>query len=59
MNNVDDILTLWRTYKLKVPTYGAIILNTKMDKVLLVQVVKYFYVKGTVKVKRKGVYAEA
>ncbi|XP_023336993.1 m7GpppN-mRNA hydrolase isoform X2 [Eurytemora carolleeae] len=37
VNNVDDILTLWRTYKLKVPTYGAIILNTKMDKVLLVQ----------------------
>ena len=39
MNNLDNILLTWRTYKLSVPTFGAIILNTKMDKVLLVQVI--------------------
>jgi len=34
---VDQIVDEWKEYKLAVPTYGAIILNTFMDKVLLVQ----------------------
>jgi len=37
VDQLDDILEEWRSYKLAVPTYGAIILNTFMDKVLLVQ----------------------
>ena len=35
---LDSILEEWRSYKISVPTYGAIILNTCLDKVLLVQV---------------------
>ena len=35
---VEEIVEEWREYKLAVPTFGAIILNTFMDKVLLVQV---------------------
>jgi len=34
---VEEIIDEWKEYKLAVPTYGAIILNTFMDKVLLVQ----------------------
>jgi len=37
MKNLDKILEEWRAYKLSVPTYGSIILNTCLDKVLLVQ----------------------
>lgn len=37
VDKLEDILTSWRNYKLSVPTYGAIILNTFLDKVLLVQ----------------------
>merc|ERR1711953_696271 len=36
-DRVDQIVDEWKEYKLAVPTYGAIILNTYMDKVLLVQ----------------------
>ena len=36
-NRVDEIIEEWKEYKLAVPTYGAIILNTFLDKVLLVQ----------------------
>jgi hypothetical protein len=36
--DVERIVEEWREYKLAVPTFGAIILNTFMDKVLLVQV---------------------
>ena len=36
-DRVDQIVDEWKEYKLAVPTYGAIILNTFMDKVLLVQ----------------------
>ena len=36
-DRVDEIVDEWKEYKLAVPTYGAIILNTFMDKVLLVQ----------------------
>ncbi|KAJ8687704.1 hypothetical protein QAD02_023498 [Eretmocerus hayati] len=34
---VDDILDKWREYKQNVPTYGAIVLNEDLTKVLLVQ----------------------
>jgi len=37
VDKVEQILEEWRTYKLSVPTYGAIIINTFLDKVLLVQ----------------------
>jgi len=36
-NKVEEIVDTWREYKLAVPTYGAIILNPALDKVLLVQ----------------------
>ena len=36
-NNVDEILENWREYKIKVPTYGAIILNEDLTHVLLAQ----------------------
>jgi len=36
-DRVDQIVDEWKEYKMAVPTYGAIILNTFMDKVLLVQ----------------------
>ena len=34
---VDEVIDEWKEYKLAVPTYGAILLNTFLDKVLLVQ----------------------
>ena len=34
---VDEIMQTWREYKIAVPTFGAIILNPSLDKVLLVQ----------------------
>eukprot|EP00039_Didymoeca_costata_P007380 m.99085 g.99085 ORF g.99085 m.99085 type:complete len:317 (-) comp13662_c0_seq2:1033-1983(-) len=37
VRRVDDILTSWRNYKMTVPTYGAIMLNKKCSKVLLVR----------------------
>lgn len=36
-NDLDDILERWREYKIAVPTYGAILLNSSLTKVLLVQ----------------------
>ena len=36
-HRVEEIIDEWREYKLAVPTFGAIILNTSLDKVLLVQ----------------------
>ena len=36
-HRVEEIIDEWREYKLAVPTFGAIILNTYLDKVLLVQ----------------------
>lgn len=35
--NIDHILEQWRDYKQNVPTYGAIVLNEDLTKVLLVQ----------------------
>lgn len=35
--NIDNILEEWRDYKQKVPTFGAIVLNEDLTKVLLVQ----------------------
>lgn len=34
-NNVDQLLTIYRSYKSKIPVCGCIILNPKMTKVLL------------------------
>ena len=34
---VEEVIDEWKAYKLAVPTYGAILLNTYLDKVLLVQ----------------------
>ena len=36
-NRVEEVIDEWKEYKLAVPTYGAIMLNTFLDKVLLVQ----------------------
>ncbi|XP_023237906.1 m7GpppN-mRNA hydrolase-like [Centruroides sculpturatus] len=36
-NNVDTTLDTWREYKMAVPTFGAILLDEKMENVLLVQ----------------------
>ena len=36
-DKVDEIMQTWREYKIAVPTFGAIILNPSLDKVLLVQ----------------------
>ena len=36
-DDVETILDDWRQYKLSVPTYGAIMLNEDMSRVLLVQ----------------------
>jgi len=36
-HRVEEIIDEWREYKLAVPTFGAIILNTYLDKALLVQ----------------------
>ena len=36
-DDVDKILDDWRSYKMSVPTYGAIIINEALTKVLLVQ----------------------
>ncbi|XP_076231037.1 decapping mRNA 2 [Calliopsis andreniformis] len=35
--NIDNILDQWRDYKQNVPTFGAIVLNEDLTKVLLVQ----------------------
>ena len=35
-DKVDEIMQTWREYKIAVPTFGAIILNPSLDKVLLV-----------------------
>ncbi|XP_076625054.1 decapping mRNA 2 isoform X2 [Colletes latitarsis] len=35
--NIDNILEQWREYKQSVPTFGAIVLNEDLTKVLLVQ----------------------
>lgn len=35
--NIDSILEQWRDYKQNVPTFGAIVLNEDLTKVLLVQ----------------------
>ena len=37
VNRVEEIINEWKEYKQAVPTFGAIILNTFLDKVLLVQ----------------------
>lgn len=37
LKNLDKIIEDWRIYKSSVPTYGAILLNEDMTKVLLVQ----------------------
>ncbi|KAF3420005.1 hypothetical protein E2986_04885 [Frieseomelitta varia] len=37
LGNVDSILEQWRAYKQNVPTFGAIVLNEDLTKVLLVQ----------------------
>eukprot|EP00092_Neocalanus_flemingeri_P003858 GFUD01004154.1.p1 GENE.GFUD01004154.1~~GFUD01004154.1.p1 ORF type:complete len:416 (-),score=116.83 GFUD01004154.1:73-1320(-) len=36
-DQVDEVVEMWREYKLSVPVNGAIILNTTLDKVLMVQ----------------------
>lgn len=36
-SRVEEVVEQWREYKLAVPTNGAIILNSRLDKVLLVQ----------------------
>lgn len=35
--NLDELYDNWKEYKMSVPTYGAILLNKDMTKVLLVQ----------------------
>lgn len=35
--DVDAVIEQWRQYKSAVPTYGAILLNEKLNRVLLVQ----------------------
>ena len=37
VNRFDTIFTKWQEYKRGVPTFGAIILNSSLDKVLMVQ----------------------
>ncbi|XP_011872031.1 PREDICTED: m7GpppN-mRNA hydrolase isoform X1 [Vollenhovia emeryi] len=37
LQNIDNVLEQWREYKQNVPTFGAIVLNEDMTKVLLVQ----------------------
>ncbi|XP_063829757.1 m7GpppN-mRNA hydrolase [Ostrinia nubilalis] len=37
VSSLDAVLDNWREYKLKVPTYGAILLDTDLTHVLLVQ----------------------
>ena len=36
-DNVSDIIDTWRTYKLSIPIFGAVILNSSLTKVLLVR----------------------
>ena len=36
-NNVDNILAQWNTYKREVPTFGAVVLDETLTKVLLVR----------------------
>ena len=31
-DSLDDVLADWKSYKMAVPTYGAIILNQKLTK---------------------------
>ncbi|CAB3406667.1 unnamed protein product [Caenorhabditis bovis] len=42
-NNVDSVISQWREYKSTVPTYGAILLDETLQKVLLV---KSYFAKG-------------
>lgn len=37
ISNLDEVLDNWREYKQMVPTYGAILLDTELSHVLLVQ----------------------
>ncbi|XP_046624883.1 m7GpppN-mRNA hydrolase [Neodiprion virginianus] len=37
VNHIDSVIEQWRCYKQNVPTYGAIVLNEDLTKVLLVQ----------------------
>jgi len=37
VDSLDEVLEDWKSYKMAVPTYGAIILNPKLTKVLVVQ----------------------
>ncbi|XP_046966461.1 m7GpppN-mRNA hydrolase [Vanessa cardui] len=37
ISNLDEVLDNWREYKQTVPTYGAILLDTELSHVLLVQ----------------------
>lgn len=37
LKNLDKVIDDWRMYKSSVPTYGAIVLNEDLTKVLLVQ----------------------
>ena len=37
MNNLDQIVNQWRDYKFSVPTYGAILLDPKLEHLLLVR----------------------
>lgn len=41
---VDQVIEEWRSYKSQVPTYGAILINENLDKILLVQ---GFYAKSS------------
>ena len=37
VSRLDEVMDDWKSYKVTVPTYGAIILNPELTKVLLVQ----------------------
>lgn len=37
VHNLDTILSRWRGYKLSVPTYGAVLIDTTYEHVLLVR----------------------
>uniref|UniRef100_T1IWP2 mRNA-decapping enzyme 2 n=1 Tax=Strigamia maritima TaxID=126957 RepID=T1IWP2_STRMM len=36
-NKVESVLDEWKTYKMTVPTYGAILMDSSLEKVVLVQ----------------------
>ena len=55
MVNLDGILEEWRAYKMSVPTYGAVILNNCLDKVLLVQVRAVFFSQDIFKLIREDI----